>query len=112
MLIYIWPLFYLGFKMKHKHAELIHAWAEGAEIERLSQGYGKTPMQGHWEPRSNPSWNTFDEYRIKPEPKPDVIEYRYGINGVTGVPIAHYKANVRLAFDSETGELKSVEMIK
>lgn len=43
----------------HKHAALIHAWADGAIIQvNASRG---------WEDLSDPSWKECSEYRIKPE---------------------------------------------
>lgn len=41
----------------HKHAELIKAWADGAEIEFLAP-------DGKWYP-SDPVWDINREYRIK-----------------------------------------------
>ncbi len=49
----------------HKHAELIKAWADGAEIERLWNG----THEKAWLIDNEPDWNEFDEYRIKPEPQ-------------------------------------------
>ena len=46
--------------MKRKHAELIKAWADGAEIE--------VKANGGWDEVKKPSWAEFIEYRIKPEP--------------------------------------------
>ena len=45
---------------KHKHAEVIKAWVEGAEIEYLSIG-------GHWLPASTPTWCVSTEFRVKPK---------------------------------------------
>lgn len=45
----------------HRHATLIHAWADGAEIEWYDD------QDGVWEYESNPSWDEDAEYRIKPE---------------------------------------------
>ena len=46
--------------MKHKHAELIKKWADGAKIQsKYSENYD-------WED-VNPSWGEQFEYRIKPE---------------------------------------------
>lgn len=46
--------------MKHKHCEIIKAWAEGAEIEVKT-------VVGNWKPAGgNPDWHIADEYRIKP----------------------------------------------
>mgnify|MGYP007049616954 CR=1 FL=1 len=46
--------------MKHKHAELIKAWADGAGIEGFNPEYQK------WIPSPNPGWFPDIEYRIKP----------------------------------------------
>jgi hypothetical protein len=43
----------------HKHAELIKAWADGAEIEIWS-------CNGWWL-ETEPTWNPKDKYRIKPD---------------------------------------------
>lgn len=51
----------------HKHAELIKAWADGAEIEI------ELPS-GRWGMQSTPKWMEECTYRIKPEPKPDPIK--------------------------------------
>ena len=47
--------------MRHKHADLIHAWAEGAEIECAGIS------SGVWYPSTNPNWAESSEYRIKPK---------------------------------------------
>ena len=52
--------------MKHKHAELIKAWADGAAIEGF--------WDGEWhEFKCAPDWDNFIEYRIKP---PEVAQWR------------------------------------
>ena len=48
--------------MKHKHAELIHAWADGAEIQIFSKLFKE------WRFISEPDWNKDYQFRIKPEP--------------------------------------------
>ena len=50
----------------HKHAELIKAWADGAEIEVYQPAFGR------WE-EAEPAWHTSFEYRIKP---PEVAQWR------------------------------------
>jgi hypothetical protein len=45
--------------MKHKHAEVIIAWANGAQIQVKAHKLA-------WEDRENPLWDTDSEYRIKP----------------------------------------------
>lgn len=55
--------------MKHKHAELIHAWADGAIIERLWNDPHYNDQA--WLIDKEPDWSEYCEYRIKPEdPKP------------------------------------------
>jgi hypothetical protein len=46
--------------MKHKHAELIHAWAEGAKIQFRY-------LREEWTDAIHPGWDRDFEYRIKPE---------------------------------------------
>jgi len=47
--------------MKHKHAKLIKAWADGAQIER------KGLVEGLWHWETVPQWNPEEEYRLKPK---------------------------------------------
>lgn len=102
----------------HKHAEVIKAWADGAEIEiRMEEG---------WYTVYDPIWNSNDTFRIKPEPNPDFVAV--GILELDVFPLnlrklASYhtkfrvserweKDNVRVTFDGETGKLKSAEVLK
>ena len=55
--------------MKHKHADLIHAWADGAEIQLYSQEEGK------WVGDKNPLWAEFTQYRLKPKEKKPVVRW-------------------------------------
>ena len=97
----------------HKHAELIKAWADGAEIQ-ISVSKGEL-----WED-ARPNflvWNDEYQYRIKPEPKPDFVGTFYFNCDTMHSHIAGMKAdledsNVKLTFDGETGELKSAEVLK
>jgi hypothetical protein len=102
--------------MNHVHHDLIVAWAKGAEIEyfsNLSKEWRKLAVTPLWEPEAT--------YRIKPEPKPDVILYamvrkdpeRYQAE------IQHVKANLNklhsdtcmFIFDGETGVLKDAQVL-
>ena len=51
---------------RHPLADLIHAWAEGAEIEFRPDttriAYGSSVA---WQPCRNPDWHPNFEYRIK-----------------------------------------------
>ena len=96
--------------MRHKHADLIHAWAEGAEIEIYD------PCVDQWKPSRHPTFYAACKYRIKPTPKPDVVWYANPRIGgdmcayMSKIPVAG--SNLKLTFDGETGELKSAEVIK
>ena len=94
----------------HKHAELIKAWADGAEIEAKLE-------DGSWGDALNPCWFNHSEYRIKPEPKPDVVLYGYAEKSkcewyATKMGRHQSGDNLKLTFDGETGELKSAEVLK
>lgn len=94
-------------KTPHKHAELIKAWADGAEIEAYS-GVGK------WVCIERPEWYVDTIYRIKPEPKPDVVRtYSIVWDKYTNNPWWHGSVshNLKLTFDGETGKLKSAEVL-
>ena len=95
--------------MKHKHAELIKAWADGAIIQ-LKVG------DARWidSVDNDPSWDIDSEYRIKPEPKPDVVRYtvcdvrldRYSVT-----PSKYDGDNLKLTFCGETGKLMTAEVL-
>ena len=96
--------------MKHKHADLIHAWANGATIE------GRFPG-GEWK-LAVPYWLDEFEYRVKPEPKPYVVRYAgvYPEGGIGppcinidsvkfGVVGAYPVGIIRIVIDGECGYL-------
>jgi len=101
----------MGMVMKpHKHCELIKAWADGKQIEIKYDG-----IWTDWVFSESPRWLEKQEYRIKPEPKPDVVietwiqpsskNQIYVFQNVTD-------KNIKFTFDGETGELKSSEVLK
>ena len=108
----------------HKHAELIKAWADGAEIE--SKVLDINGEWSKWESELNPSWHTSIkiEYRIKTEPKPDWDEYLIFFKEDGELIIRTYKTQVtniqnpevfgqlKVTIDGETGKLKSTEVLK
>ncbi len=55
--------------MKHKWAKEIKAWADGAEIQFLSEG--------EWSDTDNPEWNIYKQYRVKPQPVEPQYLYAY-----------------------------------
>lgn len=90
-----------------KHATLIHAWADGAEIE-ARQGSSTT-----WVTVDSPTWSIHGTYSIKPEPKPDVVETFFAHSEFGRPRLAEHweKVNLALTYDGETGKLKAAEVI-
>ncbi len=95
-------------KKPHVHAELIKAWADGAEIEIYDDGT--------WKKAWNLNWYEACVYRIKPEPKPDV-SFRLIVRKVDAYPEIHYpehweQPNIKFTFDGKTGKLKKAEVLE
>lgn len=64
-------------KKPHKHAELIKAWADGAEIEFFHEN------RDTWVEITRPSWSEALKYRIKPDdPKPEYIPFTWEDRGL------------------------------
>jgi len=64
----------------HKHAEIIKAWADGAIVQYSG-------IAGQWITLNDPCFSAEGAYRIKPEPKPDVvrkIELTFDDSGICG----------------------------
>ncbi len=51
--------------MKHKHCEVIKAWADGAQIQFRAPGDNSWNDINKWTPR----WSEDLDYRVKPEKK-------------------------------------------
>ena len=107
-------------KTPHKHAKLIKAWADGISLQKrypLATHVSKHRADWHdFEDDFYPNWEAdWIEYRIKPEPKPDVVKsfMLTKANQLWDVEtyIAH-KPNLKLTFDGGTGELKSAEVLE
>ena len=62
----------------HKHAELIKAWADGAEIEYLIRNT-------EWRTTTQPAWDSCTEYRIKKHTVKTVGYRRYYTRDDRGV---------------------------
>jgi hypothetical protein len=97
-------------KTPHKHAALIKAWADGAEIEF------RWDCLDDWRRITAPRWDQDGDYRIKPEPRPDVVDYvRVGsFHRILVCPLEWARetnSNLKLTFDGETGKLKAAEVI-
>lgn len=97
-------------KTPHKHAALIKAWADGAEIEF------RWDCLDDWRRTTAPRWDQDGDYRIKPEPKPDAVDYVFvGAHHLITVSQLEWaretNSNLKLTFDGETGKLKAAEVI-
>jgi len=95
--------------MKHKHYEVIIAFAEGKKIQRKNEN-------GDWEDWISPNLPRFygdKEYRIKPEPKPDVYVFikLNTMYGNVSRGLGECDSNIKAIIDGETGKLKSAEVI-
>lgn len=102
-------------KTPHVHADIIKAWADGEQIEHFNQ------FTNQWGPiGSEPCWFPSIQFRIKPEPKPDVMLLRRVDlqcrpsntfpSGYLSVGVWDNQ-NLKLTFDGETGKLKSAEVL-
>jgi len=93
---------------EHKHAAVLRAIAdrgyEAAEFRPSSSDTWIAASQSY-----NPMTSAHFEWRIKPEPKPDVVLYR--ALGKAGDCRPFEGANICLTFDGETGKLKSAEVL-
>lgn len=101
-------------KTPHKHAELIKAWADGAQIQWYDT-YGKKHV---WKDCGESfDWSAPVEFRIKPPE--DIVAYGrvrwdgYGCNprvdslgGIQGT-----LDNIKLVFDGQTFQIKHAEVI-
>ena len=103
-------------KKPHKHAELIKLWADGAEIQfRYNANIPWSNVIGVC------GWDKDCEFRIKPEPKPDIVEemsvYRNMNREFEAQRFnferfdAGYIGDMRLTWDGETRKLKSAEVL-
>jgi hypothetical protein len=105
-----------GYMKPHKHCEVIKAWADGAEIQFWD---GEL-----WCDVEIPYWDKADSYRIKPQPKPDVVKYAnlYPVSGRASFwtelmdaksfcDSSRVAGRLKLTFDGETITLKSAEVL-
>lgn len=92
----------------HKHAELIKAWADGAEIEC------RTNISSGWISADTPRWYEGTEYRLAKKPPPDQIFFtEITIHGVAAWSKERNELidNVCLIFDGENYKLKKVKIL-
>jgi len=96
---------------KHKHHDVIVAWA--ADTSKVVQTLSEDGKE--WIDTLGPQWNKHQQYRIKPEAKPDVV-----IKTLVGhYPDGHFchfvsstaDPNLRLTFSGEDGKLTKAEVL-
>lgn len=91
---------------KHVHADLIYAWADGAEIEILSTN------RTNWIDTSTPMWCPQCTYRIKPKNR-----VRYGMVTPHGTGIylsnktQHPADTIKVTFQGDSTKIISVELL-
>jgi hypothetical protein len=105
------------FKKPHRHAAFIHAYADGAKIQMMDNGFAGF---GNWIDLDQPDWSA-DIYRIKPEPEGlypkstlgygelcDIVNAARKLPGGEGeqTKIARLAADTAIAAFIESGELK------
>lgn len=64
----------------HKHAAVIHAWADGAQIQWCQRSTDK------WVDAKAPQWHDCYQYRVKPEKKRGRVWVGLFLNGTPGFP--------------------------
>ena len=86
----------------HKHAEMIKAWADGAEIECLNK-------HNQWVECPEPFWMEEIKYRIKPQE----LTVMYIVEHLNNFRFPeHWETpNLKLTFDGITTKLKKAEVI-
>lgn len=102
-------------KKPHIHAEIIKAWADGATIQfSTDDGYS-------WLTTNSPTWDSNYQYRVKPEPKADVVYYANVYKTSLGrfhdtlSQLPRYNESLgilKFTYDGETEKLKFVEIVE
>ena len=96
----------------HKHADVLRAVADGRAVQFMSEA---TDCWADYTDKINitPMTHARFQWRIKPEPKPDVVCVgRAGANAWSFHTGGDGKPNLRLVFDGEDwSKLKSAEVL-
>lgn len=110
--------------MKHKHAEWIKKWLDGEEVE-----YTWGTKVHHFPVESLDIFDNVNlrdiEFRVKPQPKPDVVMWAKADKARMGDEDAYISCaylnpdgvylkqipNLKITYDGETGKPKSVELL-
>jgi hypothetical protein len=74
--------------MKHKHYDMIVAWAEGKQIQNFNENTGE------WQDLiAPPYWIQNFQYRIKPEEKQPVVRWQWAYPTMKGWTTTNYFYN-------------------
>jgi hypothetical protein len=94
--------------LKHKHYDVIIEYALGKEIQCYSE------QTKQWVDAYRPSFLDHVQYRVKPEPKPDIVKYvvcNYPLDGKwVESRLPHLHDCIKITIDGETNKLKSAEV--
>lgn len=100
---------------EHKHAAVLRAIADGRDVQ------WRSVHMGHWNELSvgyySPITHQDLEWRIKPEPKPDVVRYvnlydkEACVNRFHAIGADDLLGTIKCTIDGETGKLKSAEVL-
>jgi hypothetical protein len=91
--------------MKPKYSEVLKAWADGIKCQYWC------PHHKEWSNIHKLSiFDDYDSVRIKPEPKPDIVQYYYA-DSFNELHLSRYENSLKVVFDGETGKPKSAEVI-
>lgn len=94
--------------MKHKYAELIHAWADGAEIECKAD----SSNLNDWIPCPHPFWDDDSvEFRIKPKELKKHTLFLYN-NAIEGKSWITTQPNDRTILPKDWEYMGSIEVTK
>ena len=101
-------------KTPHIHAAVIKAWADGATIQINAGCAGWIDIKNN-----DPAWESHWEYRVKPEPKPDIRVIGYITlyrdqsqhHPTYKDSLSRFVSDIAVCFDGETGNLKEVKLI-
>lgn len=105
--------------MKHKHCDLIKAWADGAKVQIRSK-HNPAHTWTEWRDLPCPTWNAGDGYEYRIKPKEDIVLYAQITDWSEAKPFPKIAAidscktigdNVALTFDGDTGKLKAAVFI-
>lgn len=99
---------------EHKHAEVLRAIADGKPVQwqSLADGGWIDPLGS-----MNPLIDIHLNWRVKPEPKPDVVRWLCRFDDGKWAEYTHRQCGecfpqIKAVTDGETGKLKSVEIVE